>query len=190
MRPGLTLVVLTVLALAGCAGGATDDATKEPDVDDRPTMETVVARYERLREDLFRELGERFGEQAWAESANSRGMSRSGCSEVEDGEHVHLPGMSFRGTYAPEDWHGVRQVVEEVAGRHGFADVAVVAAADERLGEVPVAFVVARNGVDDAELTALCRDHLAPYKVPARFVAVDELPRNDVGKLLRRELPS
>lgn len=152
MRPGLTLVVLTVLALAGCAGGATDDATKEPDVDDRPTMETVVARYERLREDLFRELGERFGEQAWAESANSRGMSRSGCSEVEDGEHVHLPGMSFRGTYASEDWDGVRQVVEEVAGRHGFADVAVVAdepgnlhlVAEDELG-ARLQFGMARN---------------------------------------------
>ena len=56
MRPGLTLVVLTVLALAGCAGGATDDATKEHDVDDRPTMETVVARYERMREDVRREV--------------------------------------------------------------------------------------------------------------------------------------
>lgn len=126
MRPGLTLLVLAVLALAGCATGATDDPTKEPDVDDRPTMETVVARYAQLREDLFRELGRRFGERPWAESANSRGMGRSGCNEVEEGEHVHLPGMSFRGTYAPEDWDGVRRVVEEVGARHGFVEVAVV----------------------------------------------------------------
>ncbi|HKY13492.1 MAG TPA: AMP-binding protein [Microthrixaceae bacterium] len=69
-------------------------------------------------------------------------------------------------------------------------DVAVVGTIDDRLGEVPWAFVVAPDGLDEAELAALCREHLAPYKVPARFVAVDELPRNDVGKLLRRELMS
>ena len=127
MRPGPGLLVLAVLALAACATGTTDDATKEPDVDDRPTMETVVARYEQLRDDLFHELAERFGERPWAESANSLGMARSGCSEVEEGEHVHLPGMSFPGTYASEDRDGVREVVEEVAAQHGFADVAVVA---------------------------------------------------------------
>jgi hypothetical protein len=126
VRP-LTLVAVAVLTLAACGTGTSDDSTKEPDVEDRPTMETVVARYEQLRDDLFRELGARFGEKRWAESANSLGLGRSGCSEVEGGEHVHLPGMSFRGTYAPEDWTQVRQVVEQVAAEHGFAEVAVVA---------------------------------------------------------------
>ena len=65
-------------------------------------------------------------------------------------------------------------------------EVAVVGVADERLGEVPVAFVV--GSVDAAELEALCREHLVPYKVPADFVFVESLPRNDVGKVLRREL--
>ena len=36
-------------------------------------------------------------------------------------------------------------------------------------------------------LEALCREHLAPYKVPVRFDVVDELPRNEVGKVLLRE---
>jgi acyl-coenzyme A synthetase/AMP-(fatty) acid ligase len=65
-------------------------------------------------------------------------------------------------------------------------DVAVVGVADERLGEVPVAFVVGE--VDGTDLEALCREHLVPYKVPADFVFVDSLPRNDVGKVLRRQL--
>jgi acyl-CoA synthetase (AMP-forming)/AMP-acid ligase II len=64
--------------------------------------------------------------------------------------------------------------------------VAVAGVHDERLGEVPVAFVV--GDVDETALEALCREHLVPYKVPAAFVAVESLPRSEVGKVLRREL--
>jgi len=70
------------------------------------------------------------------------------------------------------------------------ADVAVVGVADDRLGQVPWAFVEPAPGarVDPAALEALAREHLAPYKVPVEFRAVDELPRNDIGKVMAREL--
>jgi long-chain acyl-CoA synthetase len=66
-------------------------------------------------------------------------------------------------------------------------DVAVVGVPDDRLGEVPWAFVVGHD-VDATRLEAVARQHLAPYKVPVRFEAIDELPRNEVGKVLTREL--
>ena len=56
-----------------------------------------------------------------------------------------------------------------------------------RLGEVPVAYLVGRP-VDDATLEALCRQHLVAYKVPVAFRWIDELPRSEVGKVLRAEL--
>jgi long-chain acyl-CoA synthetase len=65
-------------------------------------------------------------------------------------------------------------------------DAAVVGVPDERLGEVPVAFVVGDASAD--ELDALCRRHLVAYKVPVDFRFVDALPRSAVGKVLRREL--
>jgi long-chain acyl-CoA synthetase len=70
------------------------------------------------------------------------------------------------------------------------ADVAVAGLPDERLGEVPWAFVVPVAGSSPTtdDLAALCREHLAPYKVPVRFEVVGALPRNDVGKVLTREL--
>ena len=80
--------------------------------------------------------------------------------------------------------------VEEVLRlSSSVADVAVVGVPDERLGEVPWAFVVAAEQPPvAAHLDALCREHLAPYKVPSRFEVVDSLPRNEVGKVLSRSL--
>ncbi|MCU1391724.1 MAG: fadD 7 [Ilumatobacteraceae bacterium] len=66
-------------------------------------------------------------------------------------------------------------------------DVAVVGVADDRLGEVPVAFLVGRPCPDD-ELIALCREHLVAYKVPAAFHWRNALPRTEVGKVRRAEL--
>jgi acyl-CoA synthetase (AMP-forming)/AMP-acid ligase II len=70
----------------------------------------------------------------------------------------------------------------------GVADAGVVGIADERLGAVPVALVVADPSVTDDALRAICRAHLAPYKVPVAFHRVERLPRNDAGKVDRREL--
>ena len=65
-------------------------------------------------------------------------------------------------------------------------DAAVVGWPDDRLGEVPVAVVV--GDATDEELVAICRNELAPYKIPVAFHRAGSLPRSEVGKLLRRQL--
>jgi long-chain acyl-CoA synthetase len=77
--------------------------------------------------------------------------------------------------------------VEQVLARHpGVAEAAVVGVPDQRLGQVPVAVVVARDDPPtEDELTGWCREHLEPYQVPRRYVYVDALPRNEVGKVHR-----
>jgi long-chain acyl-CoA synthetase len=75
------------------------------------------------------------------------------------------------------------EVEEVLLAAPGVRDVAVVGIPDDRLGEVPVAAIV--GDADDATLEAHCRAHIAPYKVPVRFVHLDALPRNEVGKILR-----
>ncbi len=66
----------------------------------------------------------------------------------------------------------------------------MVGRADERWGEVPVAFVVLRPGVAASadELIAHCRDQLARFKVPKDVTLLDALPRNPSGKVLKRDL--
>jgi long-chain acyl-CoA synthetase len=65
-------------------------------------------------------------------------------------------------------------------------DAAVIGWPDDRLGEVPVAVVV--GDATDDELLAICRNELAPYKIPVAFHRAGSLPRTEVGKLLRRQL--
>ena len=78
------------------------------------------------------------------------------------------------------------QVEEVLRLVPGVDDVAVVARPDDRLGEVPVAVVV--GSASDEDLTAACRAELAPYKVPVAFTRTSSLPRNEIGKILRRQL--
>ena len=80
------------------------------------------------------------------------------------------------------------EAVEEVLRLHpSVTAAAVVGVPDDRLGELPVAFLVGEPVATDV-LVAHCREHLVPYKVPADFRWIDELPRSEVGKVLRREL--
>lgn len=75
--------------------------------------------------------------------------------------------------------------VEEVLYRHdAVAVVAVVAMPHERWGETPCAFVELAAGqpVDADALRDWCREHLAHYKVPGRFVFA-EIPRTSTGKI-------
>jgi long-chain acyl-CoA synthetase len=72
----------------------------------------------------------------------------------------------------------------------GIADAAVVGMPSERSGEEVVAAVVLEPGTtfDEGAMRAYARQSLTPYKVPKRFVVVDDLPRSLIGKVLRREV--
>jgi acyl-CoA synthetase (AMP-forming)/AMP-acid ligase II len=80
------------------------------------------------------------------------------------------------------------QVEEVLRLSPNVREAAVVGVPDERLGEVPVAYIV--GSASDDELERLCRDHLIPYRIPVSFHHIDALPRSEVGKLLRRVLIS
>ena len=83
--------------------------------------------------------------------------------------------------------------IEEVLVQHPkVKEVAVIGVKDEVRGEVPKAFVIAREGmtVDEKELRQFCRENLAGYKVPKHIALVPDLPRTPTGKVLKRMLPT
>lgn len=81
--------------------------------------------------------------------------------------------------------------VEEVLHTHpAIADVAVVGLPDEHWGERVAAVVVRRDGaaLDEDDVIASAREHLAGFKSPREVIFVDALPRNAAGKVLKQEL--
>ncbi|WP_305783644.1 long-chain-fatty-acid--CoA ligase [Symbioplanes lichenis] len=81
--------------------------------------------------------------------------------------------------------------VEDVLRQHpDVGDVAVVGLPSDRTGEEVVAVVVPADGasVDPAAVQAWARERLSGYKAPRRVELADDLPRSQIGKILRREV--
>ena len=79
--------------------------------------------------------------------------------------------------------------IERVLAEHpAVAEAAVLPRPHAELGEIVVAAIVARGPVDLQILQAHCRARLAPYKVPARIVVLDALPKNSAGKVVKSEI--
>lgn len=86
----------------------------------------------------------------------------------------------------------VPREVEEVLFQHPkVLEAAVAGIPDPKRGETVKAYVVLKDPnvpCTDAELRAFCKEHLAPYKVPTSVEFRKELPKTQVGKVLRRQL--
>jgi len=81
--------------------------------------------------------------------------------------------------------------VEGLLYKHdAVLEAAIVAAPDERWGEVPFAIVVLKAGAQasEAELIDFCRDRLAHFKCPKRVEFIDALPRTATGKIQKNLL--
>ena len=131
----------------------------------------------------------------WQEEAATRDAIRAGWIYTgdlgyQDGDgYIYLSGRAKdfikRGgeMVSPEE-------VERVLRSHPrVADAAVIGVPDPEWGEEVRAVVVLRpEGVSEDELLQFCQQRLAGYKRPRSVVFIDELPRNVMGKVLKREL--
>lgn len=81
--------------------------------------------------------------------------------------------------------------IENVIREHPkVEDVAVIGVPDETWGEEPRAVVIPKKGetVTEEEIMEYCRANLASFKRPRTVVFVDELPRNPMGKLIKKDI--
>ena len=81
------------------------------------------------------------------------------------------------------------EVEECIASHPGILEAAVIGVPDEGTGEAVKAFVVLTDkSLTEADIRAHCKSHLTPYKVPKRVVIETDLPKSNVGKILRKDL--
>jgi long-chain acyl-CoA synthetase len=127
-------------------------------------------------------LGDRVTDDGWLRTGDLARIDEDGFVWIEG----RMSAMVNRG--------GLKVFPDEVEERlrehPSVADAGVAGVPDDRLGEVPWAFVVCEQGatIDADELRDWCRSRLAAYKVPAGVTQLAELPRNEIGKLLRQDL--
>jgi acyl-CoA synthetase (AMP-forming)/AMP-acid ligase II len=83
-----------------------------------------------------------------------------------------------------------REVEEVLLGHPAVAECAVAGLPHAYWGEQVTAWVVLHktHGATAQELAELCRQRLSPYKVPKEVRFLEALPRNSMGKILRRSL--
>lgn len=81
------------------------------------------------------------------------------------------------------------EVENVIADMPDVLEVGVVGIPHETSGELVKAFIVKKHEkLSKEEVIAHCREHLTAYKVPKRIAFVSELPKSNVGKILRRAL--
>ena len=81
------------------------------------------------------------------------------------------------------------EIEDAISMLPGVVQVGVIGVADEKSGEVPVAFVVTKDPALSADVVIEhCRKSLTKYKIPKKVVFVDDVPVTLSGKVLRRQL--
>ena len=81
------------------------------------------------------------------------------------------------------------EIEEVISSMPGVRECAVIGSPHRKLGEIVKAYIVK----DQADLTAAqviqyCKEQMTSYKRPRKVIFVDEMPKSNVGKILRRHL--
>ncbi|WP_435279892.1 acyl-CoA synthetase [Streptomyces sp. 1222.5] len=83
---------------------------------------------------------------------------------------------------------GAGEVEAALRDHPAVVDAAVVGMPDRDLGQAVVAYVIADGTVTGDQLSSFVAEHMSFHKRPRRVVLVDELPRNAMGKVLKKQL--
>jgi fatty-acyl-CoA synthase len=125
-----------------------------------------------------------------AKTLTAQGLKTGDFGKVDESGAVWIAGRKDDIIKRGGEKVSIIHVQEALQGLGRFADVAVVAAPDEILGHVPVAFVVPNEpaGFRASRLLRELRGVLPSSSLPSRVIAVGQIPRTGSGKAIRAEL--
>ena len=117
----------------------------------------------------------------WFRTGDVGRMDENGFFYIEDRKKDMILVSGFN--VYPNEIEGVAVEME------GILEAAAIGVPDEKSGEVVKLYVVRNNpSVTEEDVLRFCRDNLTGYKVPKKIEFRDDLPKTNVGKILRRAL--
>ena len=120
-------------------------------------------------------------EGGWFRTGDIGRMDEGGFTYIEDRKKDMILVSGFN--VYPNEIEGV--VVE----MEGILEAAAIGLADEKSGEVVKLFVVKTDeSITEQDVVAFCKENMTGYKVPKQIEFRDDLPKTNVGKILRRAL--
>lgn len=129
-------------------------------------------------------------EKATAESITAEGWFKTGdFAQIDEEGYIRIVDRK-KDLIIVSGFNVFPSEVEEVVNAHpGVAESAAIGVPSDKSGETIKLFVVRRDSVlSMKDLESYCRENLTAYKVPKQIEFVDDLPKSNVGKILRREL--
>ena len=106
----------------------------------------------------------------------------------EDGDHQIVGRASVDIIKSGGFKISTREVENDLLDHPDINEVCIVGVPDEAYGECVAAVVVSKQKISLQELQNWSRTRMAAYKTPRMLLQVDELPRNHMGKVIKREL--
>ena len=130
--------------------------------------------------------------EATAEAFDADGWYRTGDVAVADGQGMHrIVGRESVDLIKSGGYRiGAGEIETSLLGHPGVQEAAVVGMPDEDLGQRIVAFVVGSGDLDTAELIDHVAHELSIHKRPREVRIVESLPRNAMGKVVKKQLLS
>ncbi|KAF8040876.1 hypothetical protein BT93_B2941 [Corymbia citriodora subsp. variegata] len=130
-------------------------------------------------------------EQATRAIVNAEGWLRTGDLCYIDGQGFLFYVDRIKEIIKYKGYQVAPAELENILQSHpDVVDAAVAPYPDEEAGQIPMAFIVRRQGsvVDESSIKAFIAKMVAPYKKIRRVKFIDSIPKNAAGKILRREL--
>ncbi len=127
------------------------------------------------------ETAQVFDEDGYFHSGDIGFMDEQGFFQIVDRKKDMIIVSGFN--VYPNEVEGV------IAGHPDVLEVGVIGIPDDKCGEAVLAVIASSNPqLNTQDIRTYCEDSLTRYKLPKRVEFVDELPKTNVGKILRREL--
>jgi len=140
--------------------------------------------------------GERIMSGYWNNDEATRSVLKNGWLYTGDLGYIDLEGYIFLSGRAKDFIKRGGEMIspeeiEQILYRHNSVDeVAVIGLPDDQWGEIVTAVIVTKSGIDmnESEITDYCKNKLSSYKRPEKIIFENSLPRNSMGKILKKDL--